>query len=1276
MTTWSFTLIKLLRLGLGLLATTIMALLALALVGWLYSARDTSLAFALNQVAHWLPAGQTLQTKDVQGSLREGGHIGSLRWRQGDLSVEATDVTLGWALGPLLQRRLRLHHLAVAQLQIDDQRAPQPDTPWTPPASLQLPIALDIPFTLARLTLTGATDLTASQLSGHYVFDNNQHSLDKGHGQISSGTYELNGSLQAVAPMALSVRLSGRVQTNLPQRKQPLTVTARAQLDGPLASADDTLALQASLRPEHLGGSGATASPAMQAELSARIAPWQSQYLPQANARWQALDLAALWPQAPHTQLSGSASIAPVDAGWRGQIDLRNAQPGAYNRQHLPLTSLTARANYSDRRWAIESLQANAAGGSVRLTGRLQASVWQMDARLQGINPAAIDTRLPVTPVSGTLSARQGSNDIGFDAQLKADRGQTQAVTPALLQGIQASGVWAAPLLTLSTLRIDAPPAQLQGKLGYHTSTRAVQGQLTLALPGATATLDGHLARADGRGSLSVQLNDAAKASAWLRQSVPQLSALRLDGNAEFSASWRGGWQQQGRDLTLDAQLTAAQLGWMQTSAAPARPATRWQLHDLQTKLAGTLAAWQWDTQGAVQIDARDLDWQAHGSGARLSADHWQGRLDQLGLRGRDGVHPGHWAFKADTSADPNDNAPLRLDWINSAQRQTLSVSAGSAQINAPLPGSARIQWQAAQWSRPPPVAATGRAPAATWHSQGQVQGLPLAWLEVISGKPLADLGLRSDLLMDGSWDAQRSDILHLSGVLERSAGDLYLRTGSQPSAGLPALMHEARLQVNLDGQAVSASLRWDSERAGRALAAFSTHLSANDKGWRWDDSAPLGGSLQMQLPPIDAWSMLAPPGWRMRGTLDANASLTGTRAQPHWSGALRADDLALRSVADGIDLQQGTLRARLDGLQLSLEQFTLWGAGGSAGGRLNITGSAQWRPAGDNGTALAQRLLVNLTAQAQALRLSNRADRRLTVSGSLAAQLQDAQLTLTGKLSADQALITLPSETAPTLGSDVVVRGLAPAKANTPSAKAPAQQIRPNVQITLDLGPDFQVRGRGLETRLAGSVELRAQGNTAPTLTGTVRTVRGTYQAYGQRLDIEQGVLRFVGPVDNPALDILAIRPQLTQRVGVQVLGSVLSPVIRLYAEPELPEAEKLAWLVLGRSASGRGGEAALLQQAALALLGNNAGGPSVSLSQALGLDELSIASNTEGTGTATVTLGKRLTQDFYVAYESGLAGTMGVFTIFYDLSRRLTLRARTGEQSALDLVWTLRYD
>jgi translocation and assembly module TamB len=530
---------------------------------------------------------------------------------------------------------------------------------------------------------------------------------------------------------------------------------------------------------------------------------------------------------------------------------------------------------------------------------------------------------------------------------------------------------------------------------------------------------------------------------------------------------------------------------------------------------------------------------------------------------------------------------------------------------------------------------------------------------------------------------------LHLSAALERSTGDLRLSADTRRQLVLPANMREAWLQVNLDGQQLSGSLRWDSDRAGKALLALSTQLQSTEKGWHLAENAPLGGSLQAQMPPVDAWSLLAPPGWRLRGTLDANATLTGTLDQPHWTGTLQAKDLAVRSIADGIDFQQGTLAARLEGQQVHIDDFTLHGASGQAGGQVTITGLAQWLPATQPGVDLAKRIHVALQANAQKLRLSTRSDRRVTVSGQLTAQLKDAMVTLRGKLAADQALLTLPSESVPVLGADVVLRP-STAKAaqdlatkrsptdRTGAAKGPEKLLMSDVKITLELGQNFQVRGRGLETRLTGSLELQAAGHAQPTLHGTMRTVQGTYQAYGQRLDIEQGELRFVGPVNNPELDILAIRPKLTQRVGVQVNGTVLSPIVRLYAEPELPEAEKLAWLVMGRSASGSGGEAALLQQAALALLGGSGQGPTASLSRALGLDELSFkgSSGSDTTSGATVTLGKRLSNDFYMTYESGLAGTMGVFSIFYDLSKRLTLRAKTGEQTAVDLIWTHRYD
>jgi translocation and assembly module TamB len=228
---------------------------------------------------------------------------------------------------------------------------------------------------------------------------------------------------------------------------------------------------------------------------------------------------------------------------------------------------------------------------------------------------------------------------------------------------------------------------------------------------------------------------------------------------------------------------------------------------------------------------------------------------------------------------------------------------------------------------------------------------------------------------------------------------------------------------------------------------------------------------------------------------------------------------------------------------------------------------------------------------------------------------------------------------------------------------------------VNLDFGNDFRVSGRGISTRLAGALVVSGDSLAEPRLVGQIRTIGGEYQAYGQRLDIERGVLRFTGPADNPALDILAVRPRLTQKVGVQVTGTAQAPFVRLYAEPDLPEAEKLSWLMLGRPAAAGGAETALLQSAALALLERRGGGGSgKGPAQLLGLDELGFRRDaTEG---PAVTLGKRLGRNLYASYERSLSGALGTLYVFYDLSRRVTVRAQAGERAALDLIFTFQYD
>lgn len=324
----------------------------------------------------------------------------------------------------------------------------------------------------------------------------------------------------------------------------------------------------------------------------------------------------------------------------------------------------------------------------------------------------------------------------------------------------------------------------------------------------------------------------------------------------------------------------------------------------------------------------------------------------------------------------------------------------------------------------------------------------------------------------------------------------------------------------------------------------------------------------------------------------------------------------------------------------------------------------------------------MDLRAQAERLQVQVRADRQVSISGPLQARLAQGQFTLRGQLTADRAAILLPDSSAPRLGNDVVVRSRArpDSAAATPEGGPRVQAARPpDIAVTLNLGDDFALQGQGITTRLTGTLEIRASAATGgqPRVTGEIRTDEGRYRAWGQALDVESGLVRFNGPYDNPALDILAIRPNISVRAGVQVTGSAQAPRVRLYADPELPDAEKLSWVVLGHSAASGGSEAALLQQAALAVLGRQGGGTG-GLSRSLGLDEIGIKGPRQGedASAAALTLGKRISSALYVTYEHSLSGTLGTLYVFYDLSRRLTLRGQTGLVSALDLVYTVRYD
>ena len=1314
-----------LRLLLIAASSLLLMLLTPVVVFWLWAGTDSSLATTLTQLPRWLPAGQTLQVRDVDGSLAHGGRIGWLRWQQDGLSVEAQQVQINWVPAALWQRELLLRELSIGKLVIDDQRPPQAVAPTPVPTDLSLPIRVQAKVQLGALTWGGSTPQHFGPFGFEYIFDSSKHILEKGYAHILSNKYSFAGALQAQGEMAIALTAEGRITSPVPGSPETLAVAAQAELQGNLAGRDARLALQVNLRPELRPASGPVRRSSVplpvQVHLTAQLAPWQPQLIVQAQGQWQGLNLATLWPQLPQTHLDGNLSVHPQAQTWQASLTARNTQAGPLDQQRLPLQSLDAQLTYAQGAWLVRTLQAKGAGGSVSAQGQLQTvsgapdlGHWQTQLQLNDINPATIDSRLPKNAISGQITARQVAQNTVFELALSGLANKVPALTSPLPQGgpalqLLANGVWSAPQLRLSQLQLIAGPTQLQAQLDYHSVTQATAGQVSFALPGLTGRAEGRWGRSDGGGSAALHLTDAAAASRWLARwpmLPPSIRQIQLSGNAELKADWQGGWQNQGRNLSLKAQLDAPKMEWRQIEGGAPTQAAAGRSRDLSLQATGSLANLRVQGHGDLDRGPQSLGWRTAMQLAQAQTGAWQAQIQQLDLDLHIGQVPQRWQLSLGESA-PNTPAsntsrhpPLVLDWVPATDRNTLTVSAGSASIRGPMAGNGRVQWQPIRWAQaaawPDRTTPTNTAPQ--WQSQGQIDGVPLAWVDLLGGKTLADLGLGSDLLFAGHWEASQTDTLHASLVLERSAGDLRLLPGTVGEQVLPAGMRETRLQLNLDADRLAANLRWDSQQAGRALLAFSTQLQRQSDGWRLPGTAPVGGSLQLDLPPMEAWSVLAPPGWRLRGTMDAYVNLEGTVDQPLWSGSLQAQDLAVRSLVDGIDFSQGNLSARFHDQQLDITRFTLRGAGASGakpagntlGGELSITGSARMLPSRNPAES---RLHLQLEAQAQSLRVSARPDRRITVSGKLDADLQNAHLSLRGALKADQALLTLPDDNTPQLGADVVVRGAgakkisplaAPDKSALPQG-GQSRRLSVDLQVDLDAGDDFQVRGKGVETRLAGKLKLAAKDITQPTLSGTLRAVSGTYRTYGQRLDIERGLIRFNGAPDNPALNVLAIRPKLSQRVGVQISGTALALIIALYADPDLPEAEKLGWLLLGRSATGAGAEAALLQQAAIALLDKSGRGLTEGLTQALGLDEISFGTgsttstgenSTSAANAASLTLGKRLSKDFYVAYESSFNGAMGVIHIFYDLSRNLTLRAQTGEQSAVDLIYTLRYD
>ena len=543
--------------------------------------------------------------------------------------------------------------------------------------------------------------------------------------------------------------------------------------------------------------------------------------------------------------------------------------------------------------------------------------------------------------------------------------------------------------------------------------------------------------------------------------------------------------------------------------------------------------------------------------------------------------------------------------------------------------------------------------------------------------------------VFDLLWDLNFDGALNGSAKLVKLGGDFLIPTDPPVALGLEKL----ELNVNSQSQGgsislLTADLDLVTASKGSIQGNASLHLDGFSPVFDNNTQARVVGRMDDISWLTGLTGDVVELGGRV--ALDVTANYRAG----NWvtSGGVQAEELRIVEIENGIRLLNGSLDLDLNGNDVVINRLHFpsvirvmpneWRTRQwieenppAQNGSLDISG--HWNLQSSRGEV---RVLLDHYPILQ------RTDRFAMVSGEVNVDAALPRIVVDGKVTADAGWASVDIKgTAPTLDSDVVI-----VRKGEEAPQVSPSSLDLDLSFTVDLGPRFYVVGFGLDAGLVGAITIR-QVNNELSAEGQFNTRGGAIEVYGQRLQIRLGRITFQGDITNPVLDIEALRRNLEVEAGVRVVGNARNPKISLISYPDVSEVEKLSWLIMGRGPDSGGGDLAMLFIVGTSLLGGD--GTSEPFYKQLGVDDIAIRKGDVGesgsilpyrtVGDSTSYLGQndiseqflQITKQFErgisASIEQALSGSGTVGRVSYRLMRGLTVDAKVGTVSGIEMVY-----